>query len=290
VGWLIHHRIKCCRCDVVKNRSAYNDKRLRDLTQHMRGKERFDPTLASFIPCVQCSGTSVVELECAMCGIVKAIDKFSKSQRSKGDGAECLRCVDERQGIEARRDSDESDSGGSRDGLERIEGSDDDASTVATTFSTLSVDGRRGVPLPSSHPSHATLTTARATPDRFLASTSSINSSNSSVPPHLRDKDADADDVSVTSSRASSTSTAFHLGSQTASPSPRRGYAPSATSTSNNQTSGNSKFAKVRAVPHRVVYNVAQRNGGKARGHAQGKDAEDGPDDDITVESSDEDD
>lgn len=55
--------------------------------------------------CKVCAGGPTLEMECAMCGKTKALDKFSKSQRRNNnrDNAKCMPCQDQKSRIEPDR-------------------------------------------------------------------------------------------------------------------------------------------------------------------------------------------
>lgn len=76
-------RIKCAHCEVVKNISAYRDKRLNELKVKKKKQPNFNATTTAYITCSQCSSNQVTELTCFYCDETKELDEFANNQRSK---------------------------------------------------------------------------------------------------------------------------------------------------------------------------------------------------------------
>lgn len=181
--------------------------------------------------------------------------------RTPDSGAHVSNPLTERDNIEpGGRDSDESDSRDSSDS-DGDDGYGGSASTIAGTFS--------GVRINTSIASNGTadLSSGRVTP------------------PHLREKIGN--NVSVASSRAASTSIASSVATNTTNKysvaAPHHGCAPSVVSYDSDKTSGGGTFAKVHAMPRKVVYYVAQREKAALVQHDQVSD------DSIGVADSDDD-
>lgn len=103
-----------------------------------------------------CSGGQAVERECALCGEVKPITSFSKSQRKKGDDAECWSCWQEREDFDpeenAAENEDLSDSDYDSDSSfsDDLGSVDDMSSTLDSSFSRLGFRGKAGTGMYSS--------------------------------------------------------------------------------------------------------------------------------------------
>ncbi|KAL4893204.1 Stc1 domain-containing protein [Aspergillus ambiguus] len=89
---VIPEKVKCILCRKVKIQGAFSNKQLEDL-RHAIFTDHINPTVTGAVRCRECVGGQRVELRCCICDMVKGLDQFAKAQRSHGDAARCLDCV-----------------------------------------------------------------------------------------------------------------------------------------------------------------------------------------------------
>ncbi|KAK6396148.1 hypothetical protein LTR65_010258 [Meristemomyces frigidus] len=271
-------KIKCVRCDKIKNSNAFAETRLKELKIRIANSKdgRFNAAVSKVIACNMCTGGQVVELHCSGCNKDKGLDKFSKVQRRTPDRAQ----LNTEPGQGSSDDDDSKGSGGDNDsGSDYDPDDDDDGATLAGTMAGTSLHGSShfhsfanssngGVKLNASGSNGGASTSAASSGHPNVASPSRATSSTAGVPlragsslkrpptpPHLRKKPA------------------------------------------GSTTSGTSKFAKIRSVPQKTVFDKAEREeegqqeAQKKKEQGGGRKAdpeEDGDLDDIVVEESEE--
>lgn len=82
----IYDRIKCSSCNKIRNKEAFSNRQLGNLSF---AAARSGQTLStnSKIKCRQCTGGPVTELKCMICEDIKGLEEFSKAQRKDPDRA-----------------------------------------------------------------------------------------------------------------------------------------------------------------------------------------------------------
>ncbi|KAI7285098.1 hypothetical protein KC345_g1937 [Hortaea werneckii] len=274
-------KIKCSRCNKLKAPSNFSNKQIDDLKKKILQEYGFNATTQGFVPCMTCTGAPRTEMECHYCGITKSLDHFSKQQRKDPDRASCWDCTAERQNQPAGAGGSDSDSPISEDEDSYGDDSDDGVGTVSGTYATMSINpctaggmsSNGGVSLGSTGPGGHTGSTLSSTQGGGVALAGSRPIG------------------TTTSGRAASTVTQSSTNSI---PTSARGDKKGVFQDSSNDD----KFAKVKAEPKKVVYSTPENNRpvlkaipGSVRAQAPSarRDLDADVDDEITVQSSDED-
>ncbi|EMF17572.1 uncharacterized protein SEPMUDRAFT_146556 [Sphaerulina musiva SO2202] len=249
--------IKCKDCNIKKPKSAFSKKQLADLATHMQRKPFFKPEIQGHVICIGCSPKQVVELHCLICDLDKGLDRFSKAQRKTPDTAICWSCAQERDNYEPGEQDGDRSSGGSD--FDESDASDDTYSVADTVSNSVrstlpaTLSSRGGVSLPS---------TSNAPTSRG----GGWGSSSSAASTTTTSTAAGGAFQSVTSrSNMTASSTVFQASK----------YKPSAASTP--VKTGGAAFAKVKAKPRTVRYDVNNED----RQHHSG-----GEDDDVNLTDS----
>lgn len=91
-------KLKCDRCDKWKGT-------IEGFSQTQRDKAKYElmrngMTARYTVTCTRCVGP-LTEIECSVCGEVKGITSFARSQRTKPDQAKCYKCVERRLELDA---------------------------------------------------------------------------------------------------------------------------------------------------------------------------------------------
>ncbi|KAI7088655.1 hypothetical protein KC356_g3113 [Hortaea werneckii] len=274
-------KIKCSRCNKLKAPSNFSNKQIDDLKKKIHQEYGFNATTQGFVPCMTCTGAPRTEMECHYCGITKSLDHFSKQQRKDPDRASCWDCTAERQNQPAGAGGSDDDSSLSEESDRYGDDSDDGVGTISGTFPSMSIisstargtSSNGGVSLGSTAPGGRTGSMLSSTQGGGVA----LAGSRSNGTP--------------TFGRASSIITQSSMD-------------PSAVSSRGGKkgvfqdSSHDSKFAKVKAEPKKVVYTTPENNRpvlnaipGSVRAQAPSarRDLDADVDDEITVQSSDED-
>ncbi|KAK0280019.1 hypothetical protein LTR35_008169 [Friedmanniomyces endolithicus] len=250
---IVPDRIKCTRCHKIKIRSAFSANQQNELKAKILEDARFNPLLSEWVSCLECTPSGQrFEFKCNDCDIVKGRARFYKTQLRNPDSAICIDCSNTRRDTEPggdSRDGSGSDGSGNSDDSSYGGGDSDDegASTMAGTMSGISLGGTgKGT---SSYQTSATGGVKLAGSTWIASYTSAASRVVSSAVPST------TTGGSVTASQASGTWPAQFKKTTPASGWATQGpsYAAGASRRGaplgpGEQSSGNGKFAKVRAT------------------------------------------
>ncbi|KAF2737528.1 hypothetical protein EJ04DRAFT_591783 [Polyplosphaeria fusca] len=131
-------KIKCDRCHKWRPQNTFSHKQLTDARQAI-DKRGVNATYR--IKCKTCSGAQIVELECMMCHKTKATQEFAKAQRSKGDTAKCMECMEEQLAREPVDEDAYENPQGAFQPLDHSNGNYPEYWTASTNTSTTSQSG-----------------------------------------------------------------------------------------------------------------------------------------------------
>ncbi|KAK1064127.1 hypothetical protein LTR74_008907 [Friedmanniomyces endolithicus] len=250
-------RIKCTRCHKTKIRSAFSANQQNELKAKILEDPRFNPLLSEWVSCLECTPSGQrFEFKCNDCDVVKGRPRFYKTQLRNPDRAICIDCSNTRRDTQPGGDS--GDDSGNSDGSSYGGGDSDDegASTMAGTMSGMSLGGTgKGT---SSYQTSATggVRLAGSTGiASYMSAASRVASSSGGGGGATSAGPSTATGGSVTASQASGTWSAHFKkttpssgwvtqGPSYAAGASRRGAPLGA----GEQSSGNGKFAKVRAT------------------------------------------
>ncbi|KAK1032070.1 hypothetical protein LTS16_017505 [Friedmanniomyces endolithicus] len=142
----VPNRVKCTRCHKIKIRSAFSANQRNELKAKILEDPRFNPLLSEWVSCLECTPSGQrFEFKCNDCDIVKGRPRFYKTQLRNPDSAICIDCSNTRRDTEPGGDSDDSsgsDGSGNSDNSSYGGDSDDEgASTMAGTMSGMSLSG-----------------------------------------------------------------------------------------------------------------------------------------------------
>ncbi|KAK0257135.1 hypothetical protein LTS09_008041 [Friedmanniomyces endolithicus] len=246
-------QVKCTRCHKIKIRSAFSANQQNELKAKILEDPRFNPLLSEWVSCLECTPSGQrFEFKCNDCDVVKGRARFYKTQLRSPDSAICIDCSNTRRDTEPGGDSGDSsgsDGSGNSDASSYGGGDSDDegASTMAGTMGGMSLSGTR--PGTSSYQTSVTGGVKLAGGTGIASYTSAASRVASSAGPSTTTRG------SVTASQASGTwpaqfkKTTPASGWATQGPSSAAGASRRGASLgAGEQSSGNGKFAKVRAT------------------------------------------
>ncbi|KAI7343724.1 hypothetical protein KC354_g15520 [Hortaea werneckii] len=124
-------RIKCSRCSKLKAPSNFSNKQIDDLKKQILQNSGFNAMTQGFVPCMTCTGAPRTELECHYCGITKSLDHFSKQQRKDPDRA--------RQNQAPGAGGSDGDSDITEDSDSYGDDSGDEVGTLSGTYASMSI-------------------------------------------------------------------------------------------------------------------------------------------------------
>ncbi|KAI7544512.1 hypothetical protein KC331_g6764 [Hortaea werneckii] len=279
-------RIKCSRCSKLKAPSNFSNKQIDDLKKQILQKSGFNAMTQGFVPCMTCTGAPRTELECHYCGITKSLDHFSKQQRKDPDRASCWDCTAERQNQAPGAGGSDSDSDITQDSDSYGDDSGDEDGTLSKTCASMSIGSSTtrgtysngGVSLGSTGPASyadggrtgSTLSSTQGGGVPLTGSRSIGTTASGRAP------------STITQSSADPNSTGSRGGKKSVF----------------QDSSNDNKFAKVKAEPKKVVYTTPENNRpvlnsipGSVRAQAPSarRELDADVDDEITVQSSDDD-